>query len=63
MYTAKCKIDSQGEAARELNWVLSDEPGGGMGGWEGKEGVQKEGDICIHIADSLHCIAESNTAL
>ena len=23
--------------------------------------VQEEGDICIHIADSLHCTAETNT--
>ena len=23
--------------------------------------TQKEGDICIHIADSLHCTAETNT--
>ena len=24
---------------------------------------QEEGDICIHVADSLHCTAETNTAL
>ena len=30
------------------------------GGWEeGPEG----GDICIHIADLLHCTAETNTTL
>ena len=23
-------------------------------------GVQKGGDICIHIVDSLHCMAETN---
>ena len=28
-------------------------------GTEAKEG----GDICIHIADSLHCTAETNTIL
>ena len=32
----------------------------GVGG--GRE-VQEEGDICIHIADSLHCTAETNTTL
>ena len=32
---------------------------GGNGGRE----VQEGGDIGIHIADSLHCTAESNTAL
>ena len=30
-----------------------------MGGME----TQEEGDIGIHIADSLHCIAEINTML
>ena len=31
-----------------------------MGGWRE---VQEEGDICIHVADSLHCTIESNTML
>ena len=31
-------------------------------GW-GWEGGPEGGDICIHIADSLHCTAETNTAL
>ena len=31
----------------------------GMGG----KGVQEGGDICIYIADSFHCTAESNTTL
>ena len=26
-------------------------------------GVREGRDICIHIADSLHCTAETNTAL
>ena len=30
--------------------------------WSGKE-VQEGEDICIHIADSLHCTAEANTLL
>jgi len=25
--------------------------------------VQEGGDICIHIVDSLHCTAETNTTL
>ena len=28
----------------------------------GKE-IQKRWEICIHIADSLHCTAETNTTL
>ena len=37
---------------------------GGIGGegWAGRE-VQEGGDICIHIGDSLHCTAETNTTL
>ena len=34
----------------------------GLRGGGGKE-VQEERDICIHIADSLHCTAEKNTTL
>ena len=36
--------------------------GSGMGGEGGRE-VQEGGNICIHIADSLCCTAETNTAL
>ena len=38
---------------------------GGVDGWDAGEGreVQEGGDIGIHIADSLHCTAESNTTL
>ena len=25
--------------------------------------VQKGGDICMHMADSLHCTTETNTTL
>ena len=35
---------------------------GGMEGGGGRE-VQEGGDICIHIADSLHCTEETNTTL
>ena len=31
-----------------------------MGEMEGWEGIQEGEDICIHIADSLHCTAETN---
>ena len=31
-------------------------------GWSGRE-VQEGGDICINIADSPFCIAETNTTL
>ena len=27
------------------------------------KGIQKRGDICIWIADSLHCTVETNTRL
>ena len=48
--------------------MLCDELDGGWGeGGEGMGGrgrsVQEIGDICIHIADSLHCTAEPNTTL
>ena len=29
---------------------------------DGRE-TQEGGEICIHIADSLHCLAETNTTL
>ena len=32
------------------------------GGWSGKE-VQEGGDICLHMADSLVCTAETNITL
>ena len=37
-----------------------------LDGWDGEGGrreVQEGGDIGIHIADSLHCTAETNTTL
>ena len=35
-----------------------------LDGWDGGgREVQEGGDIRIHIADSLHCTAETNTAL
>ena len=40
---------------RELESVL-------CGDLNGKE-IQKRGDICIHKADSLCCIVETNTTL
>ena len=46
----------------ELNPVLSDN----LEGWDGVEGgreVQEGGDICILIADSHCCRAETNTTL
>ena len=69
-YTTMCNTASQWEAAdwhRELSLVLCDY----LEGWNGAEGsereVQEKGDIynsiCIHRADSFHCIAENNTTL
>ena len=37
-----------------------------LDGWDKGRGgreVQEGGDICIHVADSLHCTAETNTPL
>ena len=38
--------------------------GDDLNGWDGQgREVQEEGDICIHIADSLCCTVETNTTL
>ena len=37
-----------------------------LDGWDGGGGREVQeggGDMCIHIADSLHCTAETNTTL
>ena len=53
-YITICKIDSQGKSAlwlRKLKQGLCIN----LEGWDGEEDgreVQKEGDICIHMADS-----------
>ena len=44
---------------RRINSVLRDALDGCAGGWWGK--VQEGGGVCIHIADSLPCTAETNT--
>ena len=37
---------------------------GDLDGWDGGgREVEEGGDICIHIADSLHCTAEPKTTL
>ena len=42
-------------------------PYGDLDGWNGDggwgEGILRREDICIHIADSLHGIAETSTIL
>ena len=47
--------------------LCDDLDGWGGGGGGGRREVQDGGDICgrgdIHIADSLHCTAETNTTL
>ena len=47
---------------RELSWVLCDDLDGWDGVGDGQAG-QKSGDVCIHQADSLSCIAETSTTL
>ena len=56
IYTTMYKIDNKWEPAvlhRELCSML-------CGYLNGKE-IQKKGDICIHLVDSLCCTAETNT--
>ena len=42
--------------------MLCDDLDGWDGAGSGRE-VQERGDISIHIADSLHCTAKTNTTL
>ena len=42
--------------------MIRDDLEGWDGGW-GWEGGLRAGDICIHMADSLHCTAETNIKL
>ena len=44
---------------RVLSSVLCDD----LDGWDGGREVQEGGKIRTHIADSLHCTVETNTAL
>ena len=53
----RCHV-AQGAQLNGLCWPR----GAGSGEWGGRE-VKEGGDRCIHIADSLHCIAETNTTL
>ena len=58
------KIDSLREHAikhRKLSLVLCDDVDE-WNGWGGRE-VQEEGDIGIHIVDSVYCTVETNTTL
>lgn len=54
------KTDSWWEPAvkrRELSSLLCDD----LDGWDGVGEAQEGGYLCMHMADSLHCIAETNT--
>ena len=68
IYTTKCKIDSEWEAAawyREISSVLCDHLEGWdrEGGRETQDGGDMDGDICICIADLLCYTAATNTPL
>ena len=66
IYTNICKIDSQGKLAvrlRELKPGLCDNLEGWEGGWVGGREAHEVGDICILMADSCCCRAETNTTL
>ena len=59
-----CKVDSQWEHAikrKELSSVLCDD----LEGWTrgSRRDVQEGEDVCIYIADSLHCTEDTNTTL
>lgn len=57
-----CKTESWEGAAgqRGAQLTICDDLEG-WGGWGGGwREAQEEGAICIHIADPLHCTAESN---
>ena len=52
-------VDVGNLTSGKLSSVLSDDLDGG--GWEG--GPRLRGYICLHIADSLHCTAETSTTV
>ena len=56
IYTPPCVTQRASVKLLESVCSVMTERGGGMGKWEG-------GDICVHIADSLCCTAETNTTL
>ena len=65
IYITICKIDSQRAFAlwlRELKLGLCKNLEGCNGNEDGKE-VQEGGDICIPMADSCWCLAQTNTIL
>ena len=62
-----CKINSEWEPAikhRQLAWcsVMTQREEMRVQGGVGRE-VQEGRDVCIHMTDSRHCSAETNTAL
>ena len=60
-YITICKIDSQWEFAvwlRELKLSLCNNLEGWDGERDGKE-IQEGGDVCIPMADSYWCLAET----
>ena len=57
LYSNKDLLKKKKNQQRKLSSVLCDDLEGWDGG--GRE-AQEGGDICIHIADSLCCTAETN---
>ena len=35
----------------------------GLVAWDGGRELQEGGDVCMHMADSLRCAADTNTTL
>ena len=62
MYTTVCKTDSWWGPAvqhRGLSLVLCDD----LEEWDRGREVQEGGDLCLRMAASLHCTAETDTTL
>ena len=57
VYTASC-VKFRAVKCRKLSSVFCDD----LEGWDGR-GFQEGGHICIHMADSLSCTAETNVTM
>ena len=45
-------------------YITANDPISDLDGWDGNDGREdQKREMCIHMADSLHCTAEINIAL
>ena len=56
-------MGSSGIAQGDWLGALRRPRGVGEGGWEGGSRGRGYGDMCVHVADSLRCTAETNRVL